>query len=348
MGIKSLANKNILNMLPYTTTHRSVIKNKIFLDANENAFSSLVSFNLQRYPDIKQRDLKNLLAKQKHLSTQNIHLSNGSNDALDSIIRVFCIPSKDNIIINEPAFSLYENLAQVNHIRVKKVMLTKDFQIDVTKVLHSVDSKSKLIFICSPNNPTGNLMLRESIIEILKFFKGIVVLDEAYIDFSSNVSLISLINQFENLIVVQSFSKGYGLAGLRLGVVYANNTVIELLNNVKVPFNIGTLVQKISIEAIKKHNLFCKNIFKIKQEREKLACSLRNNSFVVKVYKSDSNFLLVKFKNSGNIYEHLIRQNIIVRNCLGMPLCKNCLRITIGTANQNKKLITALKNISKL
>ena len=345
-NINKLIRGNIKQMKPYASA-RSEFTSKaadlVFLDANENPFEN----GLNRYPDPQQLSLKEVLAKQKSVQAENILLGNGSDEVLDLIFRVFCEPSIDNVITLPPTFGIYDVLANTNNIENRKVVLNDNFQPDVDAILASIDVNSKLLFICSPNNPTGNSIDATSITKLLKLFNGLVVIDEAYIDFSSKESWISKLDNFSNLIVTQTLSKAYGLAGIRLGICYASKEIIAVLNKIKLPYNINELTQQKALEKILLINQVKNEISLVLDEKEKLLKELLQINFVREIYPSDANFVLIKVDDANKRYQQLIENGIVLRNRTTQALLENCLRITVGTKKENEKLIKSLLLISK-
>jgi len=316
----------------------------IFLDANENAMGSPVEEVLNRYPDPLQVDLKSAVSKFKSVSPKQIAFGNGSDELIDQLIRIFCNPSSDNILVCTPGFKMYEVAAAMNDIVVKKVSLTVSFQLDVEAILSAVDEHTKIIFLCSPNNPLGNDLDPELIKKVLDSFKGIVVLDEAYIDFSSQPSLLKLLPEYNNLVVLQTFSKAWGLAGLRMGIAFASEAIINWLMMIKMPYNISELTQKLAMDALQNEGRITQWIKEIVSGRNLLSVQLSELRCVEKVFDSSANFLLVKVKDAASMYEYLLRKKIIVRNQTKQHMLHNCLRITIGTEEESAQLIQALKN----
>ena len=326
----------------------------IFLDANENAFGSPlpsplgegleVRFN--RYPDPLQMQVKEKLSKIKGVPSQNIFLGNGSDEAIDLLYRIFCEPARDNAIIFPPTYGMYEVCAEMNDVKIKKVNLTKDYQLDIDVIENTIDAFTKLIFICSPNNPTGNSINRKDIEIILNNFDGIVVIDEAYINYAKQKTFINELTEYPNLIVMQTLSKAWGLAGLRLGMAFASKPIIDLMNKVKYPYNVNTATQLLALEALDNIEWVNEHIATTVAEREKLKNELLNLSFTQEVYPSDANFLLARMKNAKKIYEQLSEKGIIVRDRSKVILCEDSLRITIGTPDENKQLLEALSNLN--
>lgn len=314
----------------------------VFLDANENPFETGVN----RYPDPQQRELKELLGEIKGIPVENILLGNGSDEVLDLIFRAFCEPGKDNVITLPPTYGMYQVLAGINNIENREVLLTTDFQPDVSKIFNEVDENTKLIFLCSPNNPTGNSFSEEKILEILNNFNGLVVIDEAYIDFSESESWINRLDNYPNLVVTQTLSKAYGMAGIRLGICTASAEIIQILNKIKPPYNVNELTQKRALERIVDVISVKKEIADILTERTKLFKALLEIDFVKKIYNSDANFLLIKVDNAKLRYEQLLKKGIVIRNRTTQPLCENTLRLTVGTAEENQQLMEAFQKIN--
>lgn len=330
-NITNLIRKNILTLTPYSSARDEYKSNEgIFLDANENPFG-----NLNRYPDPYQWRLKQILSSQKKVGIENILIGNGSDEIIDLVQRVFCEPNKDKIIICPPTYGMYEVYANINNLDVITIPLTKDFQLDAETILAQ---NAKILYLCSPNNPTGNSL--ENLDYIIGNFNGIVFLDEAYIDFSDQTSLVSKIKQYPNLIVSQTFSKARGLAAVRVGIAYASDTIISVMNKVKPPYNVSQLNQEAAVQSLANETDFKSNVQLIKSERELLKQSLLVLDFVTKIYPSEANFLLVEMENASAIYNSLIEQQIITRN--RSSVVDNTIRITIGTPSENQQLLYAL------
>ena len=342
MKIKNLVRKNIEDLIPYSSARDEFNKsdNYIYLDANESSYDN----GYNRYPNNKHPELIALISNYKKLNKDELVLCNGTDELIDLVIRVFCEPGKDKIITLNPTYGMYEVSAKINNVKNVKIDLDHNFQIDIEKVKSQFDDLTKIIFITNPNNPTGNCFNEDSIIEIIESFNGIVFIDEAYIDYSNN-SLISKVNLYQNLIISQTFSKALGLAGIRLGVGYSNNTLISYIKKVKPPYNVNLLTEKKAIENISSTYLDNSQIKETILERNKLEKKLENFPFVKKVYPSDSNFLLVKVANANNVYKYLLDNGIVVRNRSQIKGCEECLRITVGTPKQNNLLINVLKRI---
>ena len=352
-NLDSLVRENIKKMTAYSSARHEFSGNaSIYLDANENSFGSPtvlsspsgegqgVRFN--RYPDPLQMQVKEKLSKIKGVPSQNIFLGNGSDEAIDLLYRIFCEPGRDNVIIFPPTYGMYEVCAEMNNVKVKKITLSKDYQLDIEGIEKAIDLFTKLIFICSPNNPTGNSINHADVEIILNNFDGIVVIDEAYINYSKQRSFIAELTEYPNMVVMQTLSKAWGLAGLRLGMAFASQPIIDLMNKVKYPYNINTATQLLALEALDKVNWVNEHIAITVVEREKLKNELLNLSYTEAVFPSDANFLLVKMKEARNIYEQLCDKGIVVRDRSKVILCDDCLRITIGTPAENKQLIEEL------
>lgn len=316
----------------------------VFLDANENSYGSAIG-NYNRYPDPQQKELKKAIAQLKKVQPNQIFLGNGSDEAIDLLFRVFCEPKEDNVIILPPTYGMYEVSANINNVAIRKVSLTRDFQLDTPAIFKQIDANTKIIFVCSPNNPTANLIDNESIKTLLEKFSGIVVVDEAYIDFSDAISWTQSLSKYPNLVVLQTFSKLWGLAALRLGMAFASPTIIGYLNKVKPPYNINGVTQALALSALENANLVegWKNT--ILEQRNILTNALATLPQVIKIYPSEANFVLVKIQNADIIYQKLVDLQIVVRNRSKVTLCEDCLRITIGTPEENILLINALKKL---
>ncbi|MCO6499444.1 MAG: histidinol-phosphate transaminase [Vicingus serpentipes] len=337
-NLKNIVRKNILELKPYSSARDEYTGDaSIFLDANENPYGEL-----NRYPDPQQKELKQLLGKVKNIAPEKIFIGNGSDEVIDLAYRIFCNPGEDKAITFSPTYGMYDVSAAINNIELIKIPLTTNFQIDLPSTMEYLkDNKVKLIFICSPNNPTGNSIDNEATQFILKNFDGIVIIDEAYIDFSPQKSWISEIENYPNLIVSQTFSKAWGLAAARVGIAFMNNDILQLYNKVKPPYNVSELNQQAAINALSDVENFEKNKQILLTEKEKLKTALLEIEQVVKVYPSDANFLLVEVTNANQLYADLVNQKIITRN--RNSVINNCIRITVGTPEENKNLITSLR-----
>ncbi|WP_299670168.1 histidinol-phosphate transaminase [uncultured Polaribacter sp.] len=345
-NIHNLVRDNIKNITPYSSARDeykdvSLIK-MIFLDANENPFENGVN----RYPDPQQMSVKRMLSNCKKIDEENILLGNGSDEVLDLIFRAFCEPNKDNVITLPPTYGMYSVLANINAVENRKILLSENFQPKVKKILDTVDAYTKIIFLCSPNNPTGNSFSEDVVEKLLNKFKGLIVLDEAYIDFSSKESWLRKIKKYPNLIITQTLSKAYGLAGIRLGVCYASQEIIRILNSIKPPYNVNELTQQRAVLRLQNRaeveNEISQLISERKRLKEELECCV---SYIEKVYPSDGNFLLIKVDDANKRYNQLLEYGVVVRNRSTQPLCENCLRISVGILEENLRLIRALKAI---
>lgn len=346
LDIHSLVRENIAKLKPYSSAKsefKDFKQDLIFLDANENPYEN----GWNRYPDPDQADLKKILVNIKGIPEENMLLGNGSDEILDMIFRVFCEPKKDNILINTPTFGMYKVLSEVNDVAYKTVLLTNDFQLDIDSIIKNTDQNTKLLIVCSPNNPTGNLIKKEDILDLLNRLKNvIIVIDEAYIDFSGVDSWLNEVNNFNNLIVTQTLSKAYGMAGLRLGICYAQTEIIDVLKKIKMPYNVNVLSQIKAINELKNVENLKQQLNQIAKSKELLKDELMHIAFVEKIYPSDTNFLMVKVDDANKRYKQLIHNQIVVRNRTKEPLCENCLRFTIGTVSENEKLINVLKKLN--
>ena len=342
MEIKDLIRENIKSLEAYSSARdefKAMSSEFVFIDANENPFDT----GLNRYPDPQQTLVKEALSKIKGISEEQILLGNGSDEVLDLIFRVFCEPREDNVIVLPPTYGMYEVLANTNAIELVKIPLVENFQPNVKEIIKGQDAKTKLLFLCSPNNPTANSFDASKIETLIKEFNGIVVIDEAYIDFSIEDSWLGRLDEFPNLIVTQTLSKAYGLAAIRLGICYASKEIISILNKIKPPYNVNQLTQDVALQSLLNQEKVKNNITAIISERNQLIRDLQNVEIVEKVYPSDANFLLVQVDDATLRYKQLVKLGIIVRNRTTQILCDNCLRFTVGTPDENKKLINTLK-----
>lgn len=346
--IEKLVRKNIKQMIPYSSARHDFSGNaSVFLDANENPFGSPLAENYNRYPDPLQLKLKEKISQVKGVPVENIFLGNGSDEAIDLLFRILCEPGKDNVIIFPPTYGMYEVCAAMNDIEVKKIPLTEKFQLNINALETAIDDRTKLIFICSPNNPTGNNINKKDIELILNNFNGLVVIDEAYINYSRQKTLIPELLEYPNLMILQTLSKAWGLAGLRLGMAFAGLPVIGYMNKVKYPYNVNTATQKLAIEALGNVSSINSWIKIIAEQKEILVNEFTKLSFIKMVYPSEANFLLVKMEEANKIYKYLSNCGIIVRDRSNVILCEDSLRITIGTPEENIQLLTALKSYIK-
>jgi len=339
--INKLVRENVKRLTPYSCARDDYKGSSgVFLDANENPFG-----NLNRYPDPYQQKLKTAICRTRGVNEQSLFLGNGSDEIIDLCFRVFCDSGIAKAMIFPPTYGMYEVSASINDVEVIKVPLNNDFQIDIKEAeSHFKDEKLKLIFICSPNNPTGNSMNQKDIEYVIQTFSGIVLLDEAYSDFSDEPSFIEKINKYPNLIVMQTFSKALGLAAVRIGIAISNPAIIQYFNRIKPPYNISTVNQEAALNKWTDRNVIKQQVGEIKKERERLTFELTGLNITDRVFPSDANFLLIKVKNANYIYNYLVNNKIIVRN--RSALVDNCLRITVGTRNENDQLLNALKRIT--
>src|SRR5450755_3763163 len=341
--INSLLRDNIRKLIPYASARDEFSGSAhIFLDANENSLGSPISPAYNRYPDPHQVKLKERLTQIKGLPPKHIFLGNGSDECIDLLCRAFCNPGKDNVIIHPPTYGMYEVSAHIHGVDVRRAPLTVNFELDLEVLEGLVDEQTKIIWICSPNNPTGNALNRQQIETILNNFDGLVVLDEAYINFSRNQSFIRELTEYPNLVILQTLSKAWGLAGLRLGMAFASELIVDVLNKIKPPYNIGQATQELVLEALKETSTVNEMIKKIVSMRNELAVRLSHLSSVMKVYPSDANFLLVKVKDARAVYDALVQHGIVVRDRSTAAGCLDCLRITVGTIEQNEQLLETL------
>jgi histidinol-phosphate aminotransferase len=340
--IISLMRKDIVKLVPYSSARDEYEGEGVFLDANESPFNT----GLNRYPDPSQKELRERLSSIKNIPSENIIAGNGSDEIIDLLLRTFCSPGKDNIIILPPTYGMYTVSAGINQVEVREVLLERIFRPDLKKTIASTDKNSRIIFICSPNNPTGNIVPEEDIIYLLDHFNGIVVVDEAYIDFCEEYSMARFLETYPNLVIMQTLSKAWGLAGIRLGILIAHREIINVIKKVKPPYNINLLTQRIALEALKNADQKNEWVKSIIYSRENLRTELNSLSFVRKIHSSDANFLLVEFENAAAVFNYLREQKVIVRDRSKVSLCENCLRISIGTAEENEKLVSVLKGYS--
>jgi histidinol-phosphate aminotransferase len=345
--LDKLLRDNIRQLVPYSSA-RDEFKGEaqIFIDANENSLGSPLTKWYNRYPDPHQWKVKEAIGKIKGIAPQHIFLGNGSDECIDLLYRAFCIPGKDNVIINPPTYGMYEVSAHINDVEVRRVVLQDDFQLDLVHLENRIDQNTKIIWICSPNNPTANSLNRQDIEIVLNNFPGLVVIDEAYINFSRHRSFIQELSDYPNLVVLQTMSKAWGLAGLRLGMAFASEAIIDVYNKVKPPYNISQATQELALKALEEVGQVNEMIKSLVSMREQLAAELAVLPQVRKVYPSDANFLLVKTVDARGIYEYLLREGIVVRDRSKVELCEGCLRITVGTERENAELVEALGRYS--
>lgn len=340
-NLDNITRENVKGLKPYSSARDEYVSDgskMVFLDANENPFEN----GTNRYPDPQQRNLKALLAKQKDIKEGNILLGNGSDEVLDLLFRAFCKPGTDNVITLPPTYGMYNVLSGINNVANKAVLLDSDFQPNVEAILNTVDNNSKLLFVCSPNNPTGNSISTEKIQQLLHSFSGLVIIDEAYIDFSTEQSWVSKLSEYPNLVVTQTLSKAYGMAGIRLGICVASEQVISVLNKIKPPYNVNELTQQSAKDRVSNQKVVQQEISAILSERQLLKQTLSGISFISKVYPSDANFILAKVDDASKRYNQLLEKGIVVRNRTTQPLCEHSLRFTVGTPEENRMLIKAL------
>lgn len=345
--LEKIVRPSIRKLTAYSSArdeYKQEIANMLFLDANENPFTN----GLNRYPDPQQSTIKKVLAEEKGLNTSQILLGNGSDEVLDLIFRAFCEPGKNAVITLPPTYGMYKVLADLNNVENREVLLKKDFQPDVATILKKADDKTRILFLCSPNNPTGNVFDSDKIEKLVKDFKGIVVIDEAYIDFYAGESWVNFLSKFPNLVVTQTLSKAYGMAGIRLGICYASDAIISVLNKIKPPYNVNQLTQQKALERLQDKTLVQKEITQLLLERSKLISELEGIEIVDRIYPTDANFVLIKVDNATDRYNQLITKGIVVRNRTNQTLCENTLRITVGTSEENKYLIKAMKELVKI
>ena len=342
-NLSDLIRPNIRDLVPYSSA-RDEFKGeaRIFLDANENSLGSPLTKWYNRYPDPMQWAVKEKLSVIKGVAPQNIFLGNGSDECIDILLRAFCEPAVDNIIIVPPTYGMYEVSANINNVKVKKVPLTPGFQLDLPALEEAVDDNTKMIFLCSPNNPTGNSLIREDVEMLLNNYFGIVVMDEAYINFSRQRSYVQELEDYPNLVVLQTLSKAWGLAALRVGMAFASESIINVMNKIKPPYNINQASQELALKALDEVEQVNEMIRVLVQERTRLEQELPNLPVVEHVYPSDANFLLVKVKDAKGLYQKLLNKGIVVRDRSNVILCDDCLRITVGTEKENTELLDAL------
>jgi histidinol-phosphate aminotransferase len=345
--LEKLLRDNIRQLVPYSSA-RDEFKGEaqIFIDANENSLGSPLTKWYNRYPDPHQWKVKEAISKIKGIAPQHLFLGNGSDECIDLLYRAFCIPGKDNVIINPPTYGMYEVSAHINDVEVRRVVLQDDFQLDLVHLENRMDENTKIIWICSPNNPTANSMNRQDIEIVLNNFPGLVVIDEAYVNFSRHRSFIQELSDYPNLVVLQTMSKAWGLAGLRLGMAFASEAIIDVYNKVKPPYNISQATQELALKALEEVGQVNEMIKSLVSMREQLAGELAMLPLVRKVYPSDANFLLVKTVDARRIYEYLLEEGIVVRDRSKVELCEGCLRITVGTEKENAELVGALGRYS--
>ena len=333
--MRTLVRENIKNLKAYSSARDEFYGDaKVFLDANESP-----NGELNRYPDPYQRELKKLIAAEKNISEKNILLGNGSDEIIDLVIRTFCEPQKDKITILPPTYGMYKVCADINNVEIARINLTQNFELNTDEI---VKNPTKILFICSPNNPTGNPFELNELEEIVSSYNGIVFIDEAYVDFCLEFSAVDLIKKYSNVIVSQTFSKARGMAGIRLGMCFASEEIITILNKVKPPYNVNQLTQNVALESFSNKENYLQKVNLIKSRRAALVTELNSKNFIKKVYKSESNFLLIKVSDAKMLYDYLLENGVVVRNRSNQVNCENCLRITIGTKSENELLINLL------
>ena len=346
---EDLLREHLKDFTPYATARDDFKGNKgIFLDANENALGSVISEKWNRYPDPRQSQVKWAMGKIKGIAPECIFIGNGSDEPIDLLIRTFCEPGIDEVMIFPPTYGMYKVAANINNVRVNEVLLTPDFQLDMAQIKSALNDQVKIMFICSPNNPTGNLIKAHDVLDLATVFKGIIVMDEAYIDFTDTHSWIEELPKFPHLVVLQTLSKAWGLASLRLGMAFCHPKMVQVLNLIKPPYNISGLVQNQVLKALKQEYQMRSFVEEIKELKKELGSALDQLPIVLKVYPSQANFFLVKFKEVQEVFQYLIRNEVILRDRSGLVLCEDCIRITVGTAFENKQLILALNNYLKI
>lgn len=343
--INNILRPNIKNLVPYSSA-RDEFKGEasVYLDANENAYGSPLQQSYNRYPDPLQYQVKKRLSEIKGVPPRNIFLGNGSDEAIDILYRSFCNPGVDNVIIVPPTYGMYEVSANINDVELRRVPLTPEYQLNLEGIAEQIDERTKMIFICSPNNPTGNSINRPDVETLLANFNGLVIVDEAYINFSRQKTFIQELTEYANLVVLQTLSKAWGLAGLRVGMAFASEEIIEVMNKVKPPYNINEASQQLALQALQNIDQVNAWIKETLSERDKLVLQLKNYDFVLDIYPSDANFILVKTTDPRGIYNYLVQNGIIVRDRSKVELCEGSLRITIGTPEENAKLIKSLQS----
>lgn len=337
-NLKNLVRPNVLAMKAYSSARDEYTgKEGVFLDANENPFPSSVN----RYPDPYQRELKEVIAQVKGVETNQIIVGNGSDELLDLLFRAFCVPGKDTVVTIKPSYGVYDVLAQTNDVKLIEVPLDADFNLNGEAILESAHG-AKLIVLCSPNNPTGNLLNRNVILDILSKFSGLVVIDEAYIDFSNGKTFLQELNNFPNLFVSQTMSKAYGMAGIRVGLGFGNVEVIDILNKIKPPYNVNELSQKFALARLRDVKQVAEEVLQLLLERSRVLAILQENKHIERIYRTDANFILFKVANADDLYQHFARNQVVVRNRTKQFGCENCLRVSIGTHEENERFIQVL------
>jgi histidinol-phosphate aminotransferase len=346
-SVNNILRDNIKNLTPYSSARDEFQgEASVYLDANENAFGSPLNEQYNRYPDPLQYAVKKRLMEIKGVPVRNIFLGNGSDEAIDILFRSFCNPGVDNVIIVPPTYGMYQVSANINDVEARKVNLNPDYQLNMEGIAEAIDEHTKMIFICSPNNPTGNSINRADVETLLANFNGVVVVDEAYINYSRQKTFIQELTEYANLVILQTLSKAWGLAGLRLGMAFASEEIIEVMNKVKPPYNINEATQQLVLQALQNVDQVNNWIKQTLAQRDNLVLGLKKFDFVQDIYPSDANFILVKTTDARGIYTHLVEQGIIVRDRSKVELCEGCLRITIGTPDENVALLETLETIN--
>ncbi|MEX2367926.1 MAG: histidinol-phosphate transaminase [Balneolaceae bacterium] len=345
--IESLIRPNIRDLTPYRSA-RDDFDQGILMDANENSLGSPIpsDLKLNRYPDPAQKLLRKKIASFRQVDVENVFVGVGSDEPIDLLIRIFCEPGEDQIITTPPTYGMYGVSARINNVGIREVLLDEKFQPDVKSILNETGAKDKILFLCSPNNPTANDFKRTEILKLITLFEGIVVVDEAYIDFSRQESMAKLIQQYSNLVVLQTFSKSFGLAGIRLGIALGNPVIIQYLMKIKAPYNVNKLTADSALKAFEHLDLVNFNIDKIREEREILMDELRHAPTVETVYRSDANFILFRIHDAYEIYQKLAEKGIVIRYRGNEPRCENCLRVTVGMPDENDRFLKALKELT--
>ena len=340
--LQALTRANVWRMEPYSSARDDYqgTTASVFLDANENPYNTPVN----RYPDPRQSELKSELAKVKQVKPEQIFLGNGSDEAIDLLFRAFCEPRIDNVVAINPTYGMYQVCAETNDVAYRKVNLTDDFQLPVEALLAATDDHTKLLFVCSPNNPTGNDFRLSDMEQLLRRFEGLVVIDEAYFDFSERPSLLRRLQEFPNLVVLQTFSKAWGCAAIRLGMAFASPEIIGILSKIKYPYNVNLLTQREALSMVHRYYEVERWVQSLKAERTQLIAGLGKLPVVVHIFPTDANFVLVRVTDAVALYNYLVQCGIIVRNRHSVTLCGNCLRITVGTRVENERLIQALQS----
>ena len=339
--LKDLTRPNIWALKPYSSARDEYngAEAYVFLDAKENPYNTPNN----RYPDPMQRELKNMIAPIKKVKSENIFLGNGSDEAIDLVYRAFCRPGVDNVVAIDPTYGMYKVCADVNDVEYRKVLLDEDYQFSADKLLEAADDNTKLIFLCSPNNPTGNDLNREEMEKLINAFQGLVIIDEAYSDFSETPSFLEDLDKYPNLIVFQTFSKAWGCAAIRLGMAFASADIISIFSKIKYPYNVNLLTQKEAVNMLRRHYEVERWVKSLLEERRRLIGEFVELSCCEKIYPTDANFFLAKVADAKKIYNYLVSKGIIVRNRTNISLCRDCLRVTIGTRPENDTLLQALK-----